>query len=48
MGDRFEEIARAAAARINPQLQTQPAPAAPAAPANPMAPPPRGNQWAPE
>jgi len=46
MGDRFEEIARAAAARINPQLQTQPAPAAPAAPANPMAPPPRGNPGA--
>jgi len=46
MSDRFEEIARTAAARINPQLQTQPAPAAPATPPNPMAPPPRGNPGA--
>ncbi|WP_377477398.1 MAG: AAA family ATPase [Microcoleus anatoxicus] len=46
MSDRFEQITRAAATRINPQLPTQPAPAAPAAPANPMAPPPRGNPGA--
>ncbi|XZN92883.1 MAG: AAA family ATPase [Microcoleus sp.] len=46
MGDRFEQITRAAAIRINPQLPTQPAPTAPAAPVNPMAPPPRGNPGA--
>lgn len=46
MGDRFQEITRAAAIGTNPQIPTQPAPTAPATPSNPMAPPPRGNPGA--